>query len=155
MLASRHRRLSLGAAALALVCVVGLSGAAANDRAAGEEAAKMVRTQYLEIVTPEVDKTCALIAASQGVEFGDPIPEFGGARTAALAGGGEIGVRGPLRPDERPVVRPYLLVDDIAASVASAEAAGAEIAIPPMEIPGRGRFAIYILGGIEHGLWQK
>ena len=32
--------------------------------------------------------------------------------------------------------------------------AGGEIAHPPMEIPGRGKFAIYIQGGVHHGLWQ-
>ena len=29
-----------------------------------------------------------------------------------------------------------------------------EVAHPPMEIPGHGTFAIYIQGGIHHGLWQ-
>lgn len=69
-------------------------------------------------------------------------------------GGGRIGGRAPLRDTEAPVVRPYVLVDDIAAAVKAAEAAGATVALPPMEIPGQGTFAIYILGGIEHGLWQ-
>ena len=31
---------------------------------------------------------------------------------------------------------------------------GAEIAHPPMELPGHGKFAIYIQGGSHHGLWQ-
>jgi len=31
---------------------------------------------------------------------------------------------------------------------------GAFGAHPAMEIPGQGTFAIYILGGAEHGLWQ-
>ncbi|KKE84523.1 hypothetical protein N481_22185 [Pseudoalteromonas luteoviolacea S4047-1] len=31
---------------------------------------------------------------------------------------------------------------------------GAQIAMPPTEIPGKGQFAIYILGGNEQGLWQ-
>jgi hypothetical protein len=31
---------------------------------------------------------------------------------------------------------------------------GAEIAHPPMEIPGHGKFAIYVQGGVHHGLWQ-
>jgi hypothetical protein len=31
---------------------------------------------------------------------------------------------------------------------------GGQIAHPPMEIPGHGTFAIYIQGGIHHGLWQ-
>lgn len=26
--------------------------------------------------------------------------------------------------------------------------------IPPLEIPGKGTFAIYIQGGVDHGLWQ-
>ena len=30
-----------------------------------------------------------------------------------------------------------------------------EVAHPPMEIPGQGTFAIYIQGGIHHGLWQR
>jgi len=45
-------------------------------------------------------------------------------------------------------------VDDIAAAVQAAKAAGAEIAHPPMELAGHGTFAIYIQGGIQHGLWQ-
>jgi predicted enzyme related to lactoylglutathione lyase len=53
------------------------------------------------------------------------------------------------------VVRPYWLVDDIDAAVAAVERAGGEIAVPPMEIPGHGTFAIYILGGTEHGFWKR
>ena len=60
-----------------------------------------------------------------------------------------------MRDTEKPVVRPYLLVDDIHAAVKAAEAQGAEVAIPPMELPGQGTFAIYLLGGIDHGLWQR
>lgn len=110
--------------------------------------------QYLEIVTPEVDATCTALATAHGVSFSDPEPMLGNARTATLAGGGRIGVRAPMRPDEDPVVRPYVLVDDIEAAVKAAEAAGATIAMPPMAIPGQGKFAIYLLGGIDHGLWQ-
>ena len=56
---------------------------------------------------------------------------------------------------EEAVVRPYVLVEDIEAAVESARAAGAEIAVPPMEIPGRGRCAVYFLGGNQYGLWQR
>jgi predicted enzyme related to lactoylglutathione lyase len=52
-------------------------------------------------------------------------------------------------------VRPYWLVEDIEAAVAAAEEAGAQIALPPMELPGHGRCAIYFAGGVEHGLWQR
>jgi predicted enzyme related to lactoylglutathione lyase len=50
------------------------------------------------------------------------------------------------------VSRPAL--DDSEAAIAAAVDAGGELAHPPMEIPGHGTFAIYILGGVDHGLWQ-
>lgn len=114
-----------------------------------------MRIYYLEIVTHEVDAVCAAYAASSGVQFGEPDARLGNARTAALAGGGLVGVRAPLRDTEEPVVRPYWLVDDIEAAVAAVVDAGGEIAHPPLEIPGHGTFAIYIQGGNQHGLWQR
>ncbi|MDP2136976.1 MAG: hypothetical protein Q8J74_03900 [Candidatus Didemnitutus sp.] len=113
-----------------------------------------MQVHYLEIVTTEVDATCAAYAQLHGVAFGEGDPGLGNARTAALANGGMIGVRAPMHDDEPPVVRPYLLVKDIAAAVEIAVKAGGEIAHPPMEIPGHGKFAIYLQGGIHHGLWQ-
>lgn len=110
---------------------------------------------YLEIVTPDVDATCTAYATLHGVRFGEPVAEFGNARTAELGGGGRVGVRAPMHETEEPVVRPYWLVDDVEAAAKAAEAAGAEIAHPPMEIPGHGTFAIYIQGGMEHGIWQR
>lgn len=111
------------------------------------------RLHYLEIVTHSVNETCETLAKAGGLTFGEPVADFGNARTAELEGGGRIGVRAPLRETEVPVVRPYVLVEDIHAAVQAAEEAGAQVAIPPTEIPGRGVFAIYLLGGIEHGLW--
>ncbi len=69
-------------------------------------------------------------------------------------GDGMLGIRGPLRDDETPVVSPCMLVEDIAASVAAAADAGAVIALPPMELPGHGKCAIVVQGGIDFGLWQ-
>lgn len=114
----------------------------------------VAQVQYLEIVTPDLDATCETLEALHGVSFSPPMPGLGGARTATLAGGGRIGVRAPMRADEEPVVRPYLLVEDIDIAVEVAREAGAEIAHPPLEIPGEGMFAIYILGGNQYGLWQ-
>lgn len=113
-----------------------------------------MQVYYLEIVTPDVDQVCAGYEAALGVKLGEPDPGLGNARTAPMPGGGLIGVRAPLRETEEPVVRPYWLVDDIEAAVAAAEKAGAQIAHPPLEIPGHGTFAIYIQGGVQHGLWQ-
>ena len=113
-----------------------------------------MNVHYLEIVTTEVDAVCSAYAAANSLEFGEPKPELGNARTATRQGGGMIGVRAPMHDAEDPVVRPYWLVDDIESAVASAAEAGGDIALPPMEIPGHGKCAIYILGGAQHGLWQ-
>ena len=55
---------------------------------------------------------------------------------------------------EQPVVRPYTLVEDIDKSVAVAADAGADVALPPMELPGHGKCAVFIHGGVQSGLWQ-
>ena len=109
---------------------------------------------YLEIVTQDVDAVCASYEKLHDVTFGAGDAGLGGARTAPLPDGGMLGVRAPMHEAEEPVVRPYLLVDDIEAAVKVAVDAGAEIAHPPLELPGHGTFAIYIQGGIHHGLWQ-
>lgn len=113
-----------------------------------------MRVHYLEIVTPDVDAVCAAYGKANGVRFSEPDAGLGNARTAALAGGGLVGVRAPMHAAETPVVRPYWLVADIESSLAAAIAEGAELAHPPLEIPGHGIFAIYIHGGVHHGLWQ-
>lgn len=111
--------------------------------------------QYLEIVTGDVEATCASLAAVHGVAFGDPIPMLGNARVAELSSGGRLGVRAPLSPDEgAPLVRPYLKVDNIEAAISEAQAAGAEFAMLATEIPGQGTFALYFLGGVQYGLWE-
>lgn len=113
-----------------------------------------LHVHYLEIVTPEVEAVCALYGRVHGVTFGEPDPDLGGARTAALASGGWVGVRPPLRPSEPPVVRPYMRVDDLQAAVAAAVQAGAKVAVPPMRLGGHGQCAIVLQGGLEAGLWQ-
>lgn len=113
-----------------------------------------MQIHYLEIVTPDVDAVCAAYERVHGVSFGEPVAELGDARTAELADGGLVGVRAPMSDTEVPVVRPYVLVEDIEAAVQAATEAGCQIAHPPLEIPGRGTFAIYLQGDVHHGLWQ-
>jgi len=115
---------------------------------------KNMQIRYLEIVTPDVDALCKQYSAMHDATFGEPVPNLGNARTAELNGGGVIAIRGPMRETETPVIRPYVLVENIEKAVAAAAEAGAEIAIPSMEIPGHGTIAIVIQGGIECGLWQ-
>ncbi|WP_028117470.1 hypothetical protein [Ferrimonas senticii] len=113
-----------------------------------------MKIQYLEVVTPDVEAVCQRYALLDEVQFGEPEPMLGGAHIAALADGGWLGVRPPLRESEQPVVRHYLLVEDIQAAVDAAAKAGAEVAVAPMVLPGFGTCAIIIHGGVESGFWQ-
>lgn len=113
-----------------------------------------MQIHYLEIVTMDVDVVCAAYEAANRVSFGEPDAGLGNARTAPLTAGGLIGVRSPMHESEEPVTRPYWLVDDIEAALAAAVEQGGEVAHPPLEIPGRGRFAIYFQGGVQNGLWE-
>lgn len=146
--------LSLLVTAVLLSTFGGSNARSAPDTPESHEGGAVL-VQYLEVVTPDVDATCSALEALHGVSFGDPDAVLGNARTATLKGGGSIGVRAPMHGGEQPVVRPYVLVDDIDAAVEAASASGAEIALPPMDLPGHGKCAIYILGGIQHGLWQR
>ena len=113
-----------------------------------------MQIQYLEIVTKDVETACTLYSKMHGVSFSGPDQNLGGARTARLANGGMLGIRAPMHDQEKPVVRPYILVKNIKAAVAAAADCGAVIAVPPMEIAGHGTCAIVIQVGIESGLWQ-
>ena len=113
-----------------------------------------MQVHYLEIVTPKVDALCDQYSKIHDVTFSEPDASLGGARIAKLNGGGFIAIRGPLRETETPVIRPYTLVDNLQEAVAAAADAGAEVAIPSMELPGHGTIAVVIQGGIECGLWQ-
>lgn len=164
-------RLAAASAPLSLLSIIDVGCAPSSDGIAGspEPAADdestentnetqtgvAMKIQYLEIVTSDVDALCNQYSAIHGITFGEPDTNLGAARTAKLNGGGLIGIRGALRDTETPVIRPYVLVDDIKESVAAAADAGAEIAIPSMEIPGHGTIAVVIQDGIECGLWES
>ncbi len=150
------RRRVLACTALVAVLAVPFLVTSAPVSAQGAKKSPVMQIYYLEIVTKEVDAVCATYAAANDVQFSKANAGLGNARTAEMPGGGMVGVRAPMRDSEEPVVRPYWLVDDIKAAVAAAVKAGGELAHPPMEIPGGlGTFAIYLQGGIDHGLWQR
>ncbi|MFO0925082.1 MAG: hypothetical protein U0905_21660 [Pirellulales bacterium] len=119
-----------------------------------EESGVAMKIHYLEIVTKEVEAVSSLYSKMHNVTFEGPDPNLGNARTAKLAGGGMIGVRAPMHDAEKPVVRPYMLVENIEAIVAIAKQAGAVVAVPPMKLPGHGTCAIVIQNEVEIGLWQ-
>ena len=109
---------------------------------------------YLEIISNDVDREIALLEQAQGLQFGDPVMKLGGARVAPSPSGGSVGVRAPMHGGEKPTVRPYFLTETLDETVKALGERGAEIALPSMTIEGRGTIAIYIVDGIEYGLWQ-
>ncbi|WP_372770160.1 VOC family protein [Pseudoalteromonas sp.] len=113
-----------------------------------------MKLHYLEIVTHDVDSVCSAYEMLQNVRFSNPDEMLGGARTTMLSDGSSVGVRAPLHEKETPVTRPYWHVEDIEKAIAEVERDGAEVALPPLDIPGKGKFAIFILGAVEQGFWQ-
>lgn len=109
---------------------------------------------YLEIITPEVEKTCRHYAKTCGWSFRPAAPELGNARVAELEDGSLCGVRAPMSEEEKPMTRTYLRVDDLDQAVKNAAGSGASILLDKMELPGHGIIAIYEIGGVEQGLWQ-
>ncbi|MHC4809214.1 MAG: VOC family protein [Planctomycetota bacterium] len=114
-----------------------------------------MRVHYLEIVSGDVDEQCSALERAHGLSFGPAVADLGGARVAEAPDGSRIGVRSPLADHEQPIIRTYLAVDDIAKAVTEVEAAGAVIAYPPTAQGDTGTWAIYVLGGVQMGLWQR
>lgn len=114
-----------------------------------------VRIHYLEIVCHDVAAQSAALERVHGLSFGPVVADLGQARVAETPDGTLIGVRAPLAEHEQPIIRTYLEVEDIARAVEDAEAAGAVIAYPPTQQGDTGTWAIYILGDVQFGLWQR
>lgn len=114
-----------------------------------------MQVHYLEIVCRDVAAQVTALEAVHGLSFGPPVADLGQARTAQAPDGRLVGVRAPLAEHEQPIVRTYVAVADIAAAVKQAEAAGAVIAYPPTKQGDTGTWAIYILGDVQMGLWQR
>ena len=114
-----------------------------------------MRVHYLEIVCHDVVAQCEALERVHGLSFGPAVADLGQARVAEASNGSLIGVRAPLAQHEQPIIRTYLEVEDIAGTVEDAEAAGAVIAYPPTRQGDTGTWAIYILGDVQIGLWQR
>ena len=81
-------------------------------------------------------------------DFGAADALLDGVRTCELLHGSFIGIRGALSETEEPVVRPCWPTANMDIALDGLKGLGAEIAHPPIEIPGKGKFAIYIQGRV-------
>jgi predicted enzyme related to lactoylglutathione lyase len=109
---------------------------------------------YLEVVTSDPEAARDLYTDAYGWAFGAAEPSLGNAFVASLPDGSLCGIRAPMSEQEKPIVRTYFRVADVDQAVRDAERLGAMIALGPTELPGHGRIAIYVHGGIEQGIWQ-
>ena len=114
-----------------------------------------MQVHYLEFVCDDVAAQCAALEAAHDLSFGPAVPELGNARVAEGQEGTRVAVRAPLADHERPIIRPYVAVDDIALALSKAEAKGAVLAYPPTQQGDTGTWAIYIVGDLQVGLWQR
>jgi predicted enzyme related to lactoylglutathione lyase len=135
----------------AIALFIGCQSMAIHDQ---KEQSNM-RVHYVEIVCRDVAAQCAALERIHHVSFGPLVADLGQARVAEASDGSLIGVRAPLAEHEQPIVRTYLAVADIARAVEEAEAAGAVIAYPPTRQGDTGTWAIYYLGEVQLGLWQR
>jgi predicted enzyme related to lactoylglutathione lyase len=110
---------------------------------------------YLEIVSEDAEALTGLYERMCALSFAAPDADLGGARVASRADGTLLGIRKPLAAHEQPIVRTYVAVPDMASAVEHARTCGAVIAYGPTRQGQRGTFAIVILGGVQHGLWQR
>jgi predicted enzyme related to lactoylglutathione lyase len=147
-----RRRAVLGFLAIAVIAL--LTGGQTTGKP-DQNGRSNVRLHYLEIVCRDVAAQCAALERVHGLSFGPPVADLGQARVAEAADGSLIGVRAPLAEHEAPIIRTYLEVEDIAFAVQEAAAAGGVVAYPPTRQGDTGTWAIYVLGDVQIGLWQR
>lgn len=147
----RRRTVWGSLATAALILLAGCRSTAKADPKGRSNA----RIHYLEIVCGDVSAQCAALERIHGLSFGPAVADLGQARVAKAPDGCLIGVRAPMAAHEGPIVRTYLEVEDIARAVQESEAGGGVIAYPPTRQGDTGTWAIYFLGDVQFGLWQR
>jgi predicted enzyme related to lactoylglutathione lyase len=109
---------------------------------------------HIEFPADDPERAKRFYAAVAGWEFGEmgAFPDYWLFRTSEQAGGA-IGLRGR---SVASAIRVYITVDSLEDAVASAEANGGSVVVPPTDIGGgMGRYAAVLdPEGSEIGLWQ-
>ena len=118
-------------------------------------------TTWLDLGTTDLPAAQEFYTGLLGWEFEDAGEEYGHYRMIRSNGtlvGGAMDITGFTGPDGDPLPSEwtvYLAVDDLDARVATAQAAGAQIIVPPTVAGDAGSFAIVLdPAGYPIGLWQ-
>lgn len=100
---------------------------------------------WQELVTPDVEASTKFYTDLMGYDV-ETMDMPNGAYHMFKAGDRYVG--GLVQPPESPEGMPahwinYITVEDLDATVAKAQELGAKLCFPPMDVPGKGRFATF------------
>ena len=110
---------------------------------------------WVDLMTPDQQAAREFYSALFGWQIDVGPEETGHYGMASLRGHSVAGIGGMMGMEHPPVWNTYLATADVDATCKAAEAAGASIAAPPMDVMEFGRMAfVQVPGGGVFGLWQ-
>ena len=111
---------------------------------------------WIDLFTSDPDRSIAFYGELMGWEAERAGEEYGGYITFRADGDLVAGAMGNDGSEGGPDTwSVYLAVEDAAATVEAATAAGAQVVVPPMAVPDKGTMAVVVdVGGAAVGLWQ-
>lgn len=111
---------------------------------------------WVDVSSPDVERTVAFYAGVMGWTFSDGGPEYGGYQVALVEGRSVAGT-GPAMQEGQPAAwTVYLASDDADATAELIREHGGRIFVEPTEIPGNGRMVIAAdPTGAVFGVWQQ
>ncbi|GAB2969781.1 VOC family protein [Amycolatopsis acidiphila] len=110
---------------------------------------------WVDLTTPDVEGAARFYSGLFGWEVVDQGPEFGGYRMCHLRGRPVAGLGPAQDPGIPPNWTSYVSVTDADVATKAITAAGGQVFVEPMDIPGSGRMAIFAdPAGAAFGVWQ-
>ncbi len=113
---------------------------------------------WADITVPDLEVARAFYGPLFGWEFEVGGPDTGSYTQAVVDGRRVVGLGEPLGDDPAPPPAwcLYLATDELATTVAAATEAGAQVALPPMDVLDLGSMAVLVdAAGAAFGLWQS
>jgi len=110
---------------------------------------------WLDLMTPDPDAASSFYEALFGWDIFVGTEETGGYRMCQLGDDAIAGIVGMPMPDLPPAWRPYIKVDDAAATIAGVQGAGGEVLFNPSQVMELGIMGVFAdPQGAILGIWQ-
>lgn len=111
---------------------------------------------HFEVITTDVEGTRTFYEKAFGWKFQTFGPDLGNYVMGELPNGTTCGIRPPeTAQSEQPGILNYVLVKDVKQAVKDAKGLGAKVIAEPMEVPGMGWLAVYLVHGVPNAVWQS